>query len=207
MSENIVNIYIDAEYLLQSLRRLKDKPRGVIISKYDFKWDIFIKEILKERDCENIYYYTAILDKQENEKTFNDQIKFLDNIKKLFSDYNYIERFGKMIKITHKGAATWDETINKRRSNKDYTWTQKGIDTKIIMDLCLNIYESKNNINIVISGDEDFAEVLEHIRKNNEIIELVSFDRFDSKLSDGLKNAVDKVVVYDYKKLAESNII
>ena len=59
-------IFIDAEYLLQSLKWLCGKSKEKIVKKEDFKWQNFVSHILNGRKSEKLFYYTARLDEKEN---------------------------------------------------------------------------------------------------------------------------------------------
>ena len=199
-----VEIFIDAEYVLQSLRTLADKPAYVNIRKEDFNWPQFIRYILGARPIMHVNYYTARLDKNENETTYNNQTAFLQQVETTLAPFKVQMRLGKMIKIRNKTQRTWNEQRHTTAANHNtFSWGQKGIDTKIILDMCRFAYENAASVDgataILVSGDEDFAEVLALLQEKHITTELVSFNRRDSHLSDALqeKAAATKLVSYN----------
>lgn len=205
---NNCQIFIDAEYLLQSLKWLSGKSKEKIIRKEDFKWHNFVKHILNERQAEQLFYYTARLDERENKATFDMQTKFLKNIEKELADYNIKMRLGHMIKIKIKTQKTWREQREKRDFTPSYTWGQKGIDTKIILDMAKAAFENSGNLTaILVSGDEDFSDVLKVLKEKGVKTELITFSRNDSKLSNILKNTVDECKEFDYQDCLRNNFL
>lgn len=102
-----ITIFIDAEYLLQSLRELKDSEKSIPKDNFDFAK--FIDFLLNGRKINSVYYYTARLDKNENPKTFDEQTEFLNNIKNSLNAYNVNIRLGQMIKTKIKNQSTWNK--------------------------------------------------------------------------------------------------
>lgn len=195
-----IEIFIDAEYLLQSLRSLTNKPYEVAIRKEAFQWHKLVELIAQGRNVSRITYYTARLDQNENKDTYDKQTVFLQQVKEDLAEYNIQLRLGKMIKIRNKTQKTWNAQRDKTKST-NVSWGQKGIDTKIILDMCRFAYEKNNadkNIAVLVSGDEDFAEVLSLLKEKQLATELVSFDRRDSRLSDALKATAENVTVLSY---------
>lgn len=103
---------------------------------------------------------------------------------------------------------------NKNRTNKSqgeqiFSWVQKGIDTKIVFDLCRFAYtcdKTKNNTAIIISGDADFAETIKSIRELRINTELIAFNRPSYQSHDLMKSA-DVSTVLDYAQLNKAGII
>ena len=204
-----VEIFIDAEYVLQSLRSLYGKPYELKMKKEDFKWANFIKYILKNRDIRQVNYYTARLDEVENKETYDAQTVFLERIKQSLSAYNIQMRLGKMIKIKNKTKKTWNE--QREQHTQFVSWGQKGIDTKIILDICRYAYESADNAPrtaLLVSGDEDFSEALELLREKHIRTEVIVFNRRDTKgFSKPLQEASDSFTVLSYEDCRKHNIL
>lgn len=204
---NKTEIFIDAEYLLQSIRRLKNKPQNQKISKNNFNWKAFIDFISKDFDVCSIYYYTARLDENENPKTFNDQKEFLQNVEDNLNSYNFKLRMGKMIKVRLKNQSTWNQNNHKYKEG-NLTWVQKGIDTKIVLDLCTLINRSPEiSSTILITGDSDFCEVLEYLKSKNVDVTLITFERYDSHTPNDLVAKAANHIKIDYEILSEFKIL
>ena len=199
-----VAIFIDAEYVLQSLRTLADKPSYEKIRKESFNWTQFIHYVSNARPITVVNYYTARLDETENKETYDNQTIFLEQVKTALARYNVQMRLGKMIKIKNKTQKTWNEQRSKNDSKQNtVSWGQKGIDTKIILDMCRFAYESvtvaEGAAAILVSGDEDFSEVLALLQEKHITTELVAFNRRDCKIAETLTEKADvtKVLSYD----------
>ena len=204
-----VEIFIDAEYVLQSLRSLYGKPFEVKMRKEDFKWGNFVKYILKNRKITQVNYYTARLDEVENKETYDAQTIFLEQIRQSLCAYNVQMRLGKMIKIKNKTQKTW----NKQREvhTQFISWGQKGIDTKIILDLCRYAYENDSEASktaVLVSGDEDFAEVLGVLKEKNIRTEVIIFNRRDTRgFAKTLQEVADSFTVLSYDDCIKRNIL
>lgn len=201
------SVFIDAEYLLQSLRRINRRPKGIKINKNDFGWENLVKYIANGYDVGDVYYYTARLDETENPETYKEQEEYFESIKNKLSAYNVDFRLGKMIKTRLKNKETW----NKDRNSKDdevITWVQKGVDTKIVLDMC-TVKERTPDVDavILISGDSDFCEILEYLNSRGIETVLVSFDRYDSRLQKDLSDSARKNIKIGYKTMSEHEII
>ena len=201
-----IDIFIDAEYLIQSLRCLNGRRRA--LKKEDFVWHNFVKFIANGRKIGRIFYYTARLDESENKATFDAQTLFLEQIKNQLSDYDFKLRLGKMIKIRNKTQRTWREQQNV--GHQQFSWGQKGIDTKIILDMCAFAYENAGNPEktaVLVSGDEDFSDVLSLCREKGVRAELIMFDRFGSMPSEELKASAVSHTTLSFYDLERRNLI
>ena len=200
-----VEIFIDAEYVLQSIRNLLDAPDGTKFKKYEFDWANFVQFILKNREFSKVNYYTARLDVTEDLKNYLDQDKYLKNIRQTLADYHIQLRLGKMSKTTQKTSSKW----NDDDGSGIITWVQKGIDTKIVWDMCELAYNNKNNVStvILVAGDEDFTEAIEKLNGLNLKTELICLYRTGETCSKTLKSAAKKHTVLGYKELTANGII
>ncbi|WP_251613394.1 NYN domain-containing protein [Pumilibacter muris] len=200
-------VFIDAEYLLQSLRSIKGKPQNCNITKNDFKWENFVKCISDKCNVNNVYYYSARLDETENKKTFDEQKEFLESVENSLASYNFVLRMGKMIKTKLKNKSTWNDVRNNK-DKSDITWVQKGVDTKIVLDMCTVLNRNPNiNSVILVSGDSDFCEILNYLNSKNIVTKLVTFARKDSRLQMELVNSALLHQELNYQKLVDYEIV
>ncbi len=202
-----VEVFIDAEYLLQSLQSINGKPSRRNITKNDFRWKNFIIHITDGYNVNNVNYYSARLSETENKKTYDEQTKFLESIKNSLDSYNFVLRLGKMIKTKLKNKAKWNDV----RHNKEkgiITWVQKGVDSKIVLDMC-SLSTRLPNVKsvILVSGDSDFCEVLQYLNAQNIETKLVTFNRKDSRLQMDLVNSALKHMELNYKELTDFGIV
>lgn len=203
-----ITIFIDAEYLLQSLRGLKDSEKSIPKDNFDFAK--FIDFLLNGRKINSVYYYTARLDKNENPKTFDEQTEFLNNIKNSLNAYNVNIRLGQMIKTKIKNQSTWNKYRKAEKKKDTYTWIQKGVDTRIVLDMCKYAYTDNAENNacaILVSGDEDFEDILAFLKEKNFSVELFTFDRRRSRPSKSLIRVVDKHITLNKQILVENKIV
>ena len=121
--------------------------------------------------------------------------------------YNFVLRLGKMIKTKLKNKAKWNDV----RHNKEkgiITWVQKGVDSKIVLDMC-SLSTRLPNVKsvILVSGDSDFCEVLQYLNAQNIETKLVTFNRKDSRLQMDLVNSALKHMELNYKELTDFGIV
>lgn len=131
-----ITIFIDAEYLLQSLRELKDSEKSIPKDNFDFAK--FIDFLLNGRKINSVYYYTARLDKNENPKTFDEQTEFLNNIKNSLNAYNVNIRLGQMIKTKLKIKALGINTEKRKRKRTRIRGYKKAL-TQELFWICANM--------------------------------------------------------------------
>lgn len=200
-----IEIFIDAEYVLQSIRNLLDAPNRMKFTKTDFNWQNFIKYILKDRELSKVNYYTARLDVNEDLNTYRDQDTYLKNLQKMLAKYHINLRLGKMSKATQKTSAKWGNDDGKGV----VTWVQKGIDTKIVWDMCELVYNNADNVTIalLVAGDEDFTDAIQKLNGLKIKTELVYFYRTGETCSKSLISASQKHDCLGYKELLEHGIL
>lgn len=198
-------IFIDAEYVLQSIRNLQDAPRGAKFTKSEFDWRKFITYILNSRELSKVNYYTARMDINEDINTYRDQDRYLKELKTLLADYHINLRLGRMSKTTQKTSAKWGDDDG----NGVITWVQKGIDTKIVWDMCELVYNNYGNVTtaLLVAGDEDFTDAIQKLNGLKIKTELVSFYRTGDTNSKALGAAAKTRKVLGYKDLSAHGIL
>jgi uncharacterized LabA/DUF88 family protein len=201
MSTEKVSVFIDAEYAIQSMRSLRGKPRGYRIAIDDIHWKNIIDFVVKDRTLVSAYYYTSQLDPDENPKTFEHQQHYLAAVQQDIGLGITKMRLQKMVKIRNKTGATWDENRDSHnKAEASNSWVQKGCDTKIILDMLMGAFTNEYDTCVLIAGDSDFTELLETIKeKLNKKCELITFDRYDSRLQGDLPKAATLHNTIDYK--------
>jgi uncharacterized LabA/DUF88 family protein len=193
-----VKIFIDAEYVIQSLRHLKGKSHGPYIGIRDILWHNLIEFLSQKRKIVQVAYYSAELDEKENPETYASQKDYIESVRQCLEKYGVHIRLGRMIKVRNKTKTTWTEERNIRQ-NDSFSWTQKGIDAKIILDMLISAFKGEYDTAILIAGDSDFEELIQNIRQMGKKCELVTFDRYDMRHIASLLHSADKHMVIDYK--------
>ncbi|AFI04464.1 NYN domain-containing protein [Helicobacter cetorum] len=174
--EKRVFVFIDAEYVIQSLRTLRNKPREHRILINNILWGNLIEYILANRLLKKVFYYSCELDERENPLTYHSQQRYF---KKLQEEISCIDlRLSQLQKVPLKTKSTWNEQQSSSSiRNKPWTYIQKGVDVKIALDLVLNAYKDLYDVAILIAGDCDFLEAIKEVKALNKQVELITFDR------------------------------
>lgn len=196
----VVSIFIDAEYVIQSMKTLKGKPNTERIKITDILWKEIVDYLLEGRTLKEILYYSSELDKGENPITYNKQVSYLRSLQNQIPDI--LLRMGKMQKVKVKMEETWLENSDNREKNKNkfiYTWVQKGIDVKMSVDLIVKAVKNEYETAIILAGDSDFEEVIREIRNFGKKVELVTFDRFDSGIIASFSKSATTHKILTYK--------
>jgi uncharacterized LabA/DUF88 family protein len=185
-----VSIFIDAEYVIQSLRVLKNKPRNGFIPINNIFWDKFVTSLIDGRTVKDVMYYSSELSKDENPETYEKQKDYLLKVQKQIP--NVLIRLGKMQKVKVKVSGTWLENTDYKNQSDLYTWVQKGIDVKMSLDLILGAVKNEYETAVLVAGDSDFEEVIKEIKGFGKKVELVTFDRFDVGVVGTLSKVADE---------------
>ena len=155
MKKERVSIFIDGSNLYHNLKRCGIKTT----------FEEIIKKLETKREVANIFYYTALLDKDFNEKRYMKHKKFLDKIKQ-------IPKFNVVLCNLRK-------TILEDGSTK---FTIKGDDVYLANDLIKGAYEDLYDIAIIVSGDEDFIPAIKTIQALNKKVINAFFPKSSSYL-------------------------
>jgi len=166
-----MSVFIDAEYVINSAKSIKGKPFGVNISKGSINWSNLANNAARIGNLQHTYYYTSILNKNENKETYNDQERHLEKLQSL----GIVTKLGKMVKI------------------KD-TWVQKGVDIQMAIDIVME----KCDIAVLITGDSDFEPAVKKSKEYGKEIFLVTFARNGGQTPKDFIDICDSHDVIDY---------
>jgi uncharacterized LabA/DUF88 family protein len=136
-------------------------------------------------DLVRVYYYDAIPD--DENKLEGERKKLLTNFEKLD---NYQLRKGRL-----KDSRNPTE-LGKRK--------QKGVDILLSIDMLSKAYENHYDIAIILTGDDDFLDLVEAVKDAGKRVVGVYFEKH---ISEELKNAFDKVVILNEKSLLDTKIV
>lgn len=165
MKKERVAIFIDGSNLYYSLKNLK---KGRI----DFQK--LLQLLTKDKMLISTFYYNAPLNIKVNPKTYWEQQKFFNELRKI-PDFKVI-----LCKLR-----------KHKRKNNNYVFDVKGDDVHLAVDLVSGAYENLYDTAIIVSGDEDFVPAIKKVQKlGKKIINAY----FKSSSSASLKKTCDDFI-------------
>ena len=148
-----ISIFIDGANFYYGIRSINKRYT-------DFKFDFnkFIRDQVGNNQLVDIYYYNASLKKDMNAELFRQQQMFFDRLRK-------IENLNLIL------------CKRQRRTTKDgqETFTIKGDDIHLAINMLRDAYENKYDKAILISGDGDFSPLVKYVRAKGKIVENFHF--------------------------------
>src|SRR3989344_3898340 len=147
-----------------------------------------ISELIGNRSLVNVYYYVAPLDIEADQEKYWSHQRFLDKLRQ-------IPKF-KVILCTLKKIKALD--------NK-YIYVVKGDDVKMSNTLLMGAVDNLYDVAIVISGDEDFIDSINIVRKRYK--KKIGNAYFSKSSSSNLRKACDFTINLDkiLNKLIDEN--
>lgn len=141
-------VFIDAGYL-SKISKFFGNGKHLKLNLVRFSLYLAEKQGL---ECAHIFYYTAPPFQGEPPTLLESQLRagYDSFTEKLSQDSRITIREGRLQKIGS-------------------TFTQKGVDTLLTMDLCEETVSRKINTIILLAADTDFVPVLNHLRANKGI--------------------------------------
>jgi len=136
-----VSIFIDGSNLYHNLKR-----HGIKIS-----FEEIIKKVETKRDVINIFYYTAELDKNLNEKKYLEHRRFLEKIEEI-PNFN-------VVLCSLRRIVLEDGSVE---------FMIKGDDVYLATDLIKGAYEDLYDVAIIVSGDADFIPAIKLVQKKGK---------------------------------------
>jgi len=165
MKKERVAIFIDGSNLYYSLKDLR-------LRKVDFKR--MLGALTKNKLLISAFYYNASLNIKVNPKTYWEQQKFFNELRKI-PDFNVI-----LCKLREH-----------KRKNGNYIFDVKGDDVHLAVDLVSGAYEDLYDTAIIVSGDEDFVPA---IKKAQKLGKKIINAYFKSSSSASLKKTCDDFI-------------
>jgi uncharacterized LabA/DUF88 family protein len=119
--------------------------------------DVFGKKLAGTRTLVRTYYYNSPAPPTSDQKSsqrFWAKLGWLDNVR---------PRQGRIVPRTVDAECP---SCKKRFPLKSYT--QKGVDTRIVVDVISLAQDDAYDIGIIVSGDSDLAEAIEWVREHTK---------------------------------------
>ncbi|MBD3252291.1 NYN domain-containing protein [Candidatus Pacearchaeota archaeon] len=164
MAKERVAIFIDGSNLYNNLKRYKIKTI----------FENLIRNLENRREIVDIYYYTALLDKEYDSEAYEKHNKFLEKIKLI---PNLHVTLCNLRKITLKDGSV--------------EFFIKGDDVNLATDLIKGSFKDLYDVAIIVSGDEDFLPAIKVVQENNKKVINAFFPKSSSYL---LRNCCDSSI-------------
>ena len=139
MQKERVMVFIDGSNLYYGLKSLG-------IDRIDFQK--LLQLLTKSKMLISTFYYNAPLNIQVNPKTYWEQQKFFNELRKI-PDFNVV-----LCRLR-----------KHKRKNGNYVFDVKGDDVHLAVDLVSGAYENLYDTAIIVSGDEDFVPAIKKAQK------------------------------------------
>ncbi|MCL1946877.1 MAG: MBL fold metallo-hydrolase [Chitinivibrionia bacterium] len=163
---NRISVFIEGEYVINSMKLLKDKPNNEIVRKDDIVWENIIKYIVNKDKLVNVYYYTGEMGKEIKANTADMQKSFLENLKEQLPNIEI-----RLVKLEEKH--TNDKYI-KGNFKQDPT-AMVSIVSKDMQEGAINdLYDEA----VLITKSNKFKDIVLNIQNLGKKAKLFSFDRY-----------------------------
>jgi len=170
-----VMVFIDGNNLYHSLKH--------VMGRTNLDFNEFSKRLVGERHLIRVYYYNAPLNREDDEDKFRQQQSFFDSL----DTVPYLtKKFGRLEKRLVK------QTLPDGTFVSVPTYVEKGVDTFIVIDMLSHAFKDHFDTAILVSGDEDFAVLVENVKDLGKHVEVANLGG-----SYILRQAADKYVLID----------
>jgi uncharacterized LabA/DUF88 family protein len=130
-----------------------------------------------------VYYYNAPLNREDDDEKYRMQQSFFDSL----DSVPYLsKKFGRLEKRLVK------QNLPDGTFFSAPTYVEKGVDTFIVIDMLSHAYKDNFDTAILVSGDEDFAILVENIKDLGKHVEVANLGG-----SYVLRQSADKYVLID----------
>ena len=168
-------VFIDGNNLYHSLKH--------VMGRTNLDFHEFSRRLVQDRQLIRVYYYNAPLNREDDEEKYRQQQSFFDSL----DTVPYLtKKFGRLEKRLVK------QTLPDGTFVSVPTYVEKGVDTFIVIDMLSHAYKDNYDTAILVSGDEDFAVLVDNIKDIGKHVEVANLGG-----SYILRQAADKYVLID----------
>lgn len=168
-------VFIDGNNLYHSLKH--------VMGRTNLDFHEFTNRLIRGRQLIRVYYYNAPLNREDDEDKYRQQQSFFDSL----DTVPYLtKKFGRLEKRLVK------QTLPDGTFVSAPTYVEKGVDTFIVIDMLSHAYKDNYDTAILVSGDEDFAVLVETVKDIGKHVEVANLGG-----SYILRQAADKYVLID----------
>ena len=164
-----VAVFIDGNNFYFGLRKLYGKNRSL----KNFYFEGFAQFLAGKEKVVAIYYYNALLDRENNPQKYESQKDFFEKLKQI---PNFHLVLCKLLKRNITG------------TNKFY-YIIKEDDINMAVDMVENACDDNFDIAVLVSGDGDFVPAVRSVKKKNKFVKNIYFKNSSSR---NLKNFCDE---------------
>ena len=162
-------VFIDGNNFYFGLRKLYGKNKS--LKNFDFA--NFSQFIAGQNQVVAIFYYNALLDRDNNLEKYKSQKDFFDNLKKI---PNFHLVLCKLLKR------------NIGKTNNFY-YIIKEDDIHMAVDMVENACDNKFDVAVLLAGDGDFVPAVNSVKKKGKVVRNVYFRNSSSR---NLKNSCNE---------------
>jgi uncharacterized LabA/DUF88 family protein len=174
-----VMIFIDGNNLYHSLKH--------VVGKTNLDFEKFSARLGNNRHLIRTYYYNAPLNKEDDEDKHRMQQSFFDSL----DTVPYLtKKFGRLEKRIVR------QTLPDGTFISAPTYVEKGVDTLIVIDMLTFGFKDTYDTAILVSGDEDFAIVVEKVKELGKHVEVANLGG-----SFALRQTADKYIMINQEFL------
>lgn len=142
MEKKRVMIFIDGSNFYHGLKN--------VVRRVNINFEKLAQKLCGERELVRVYYYNAPVKREESEERYRAQQKFfsaLDDVPYLTTKLGRLEKRGN-------------------------TWVEKGVDVCLAVDMLSMAARNLYDVAILISGDGDFASVIDAVKDLGKHVEV-----------------------------------
>ncbi len=170
-----VMMFIDGNNLYHSLKH--------VMGRTNLDFNEFSKRLVGDRHLIRVYYYNAPLNREDDEDKYRQQQSFFDSL----DSVPYLtKKFGRLERRLVK------QTLPDGTFVSVPTYVEKGVDTFIVIDMLSHAFKDHFDTAILVSGDEDFAVLVENVKDLGKHVEVANLGG-----SYILRQAADKYILID----------
>ncbi len=153
-----VSVYIDGANFYYGLKTINKR-----YSDNFFDFEKFVKEIIGEAELVTIYYYNAPLKENFNKYVYWNQMKLFARLRKIPNCKVILCKRQKRVDV-----------------DKQEYYIIKGDDIHLSLDMLRDACKDKYDKAILVSGDGDFAQLVNYVRTEKKEVEIYTFQDLTS---------------------------
>jgi len=165
---NRLMIFIDGSNVYHSLRDTYGRT--------DVDYSKLVTWLAGGRELRRTYYYNAQVDQAKDPLGYQNQQRFISSLRLI----PYFEiRMGRLVYGNYPQAPP----------------IEKGIDVRLATDMLTHAYKGNFDIALLVSGDNDFADMLQAVKDHGKHVEVALFGTGGSSAQ--LRQTADRIVTID----------